>query len=308
MTDLMRWLAALLLLFVSEAHAADSLYSASFGNARNPAVVFLHGGPGYNCASFEMGAAQRLADSGYFVVVFDQRGCGRSASMKGEYTLEEAFDDIQTIYSRYNIKKASLIGHSWGGALGTMFAQKYPERVRKLLMTGSPLSFQRTLRNIANRCEAYYRKNDTVQLAVFSKVTQLDSTSLMYSSLLFFHAMRCGLYATQSPSLEGLAIKEKIRQDPRAKLLQDFKQAPIAGLYKTIKYTTLELGPQLTAVSASLPVSGIYGKEDGLFDTLQIDDIGKIIGPKNMKVVINASHSVYLDQPSEFFVSIKQKL
>lgn len=308
MTSLIRWIFVFVLLFVSQAQAADTLYSASFGNPKDQAVVFLHGGPGYNCASFELGAAQRLADSGYYVIVFDQRGCGRSASIKGEYTLDEAFGDIQAIYNRYNIEKASLIGHSWGGALGTMFAEKYPERVRKLVITGSPLSFQRTLRNIAARCEAHYRQNDTAQLVIFKAVKNLDTASLMYSSMLFFHAMRSGLYATTSPSLEGVAVKEKIKQDPRSKLMQDFKQAPINGLYRTIKYTTLELTPQLKAVTASLQVSGIYGKDDGLFDSSQIDDIGKVIGLQNMKVVPNASHNVYLDQPAEFFASIKQKL
>ena len=66
---------------------AGVLYTHAFGSSKNPAIIFLHGGPGYNCAAFEISTAKRLSDSGYFVIVYDMRGCARSSGTNAEYTL-----------------------------------------------------------------------------------------------------------------------------------------------------------------------------------------------------------------------------
>jgi proline iminopeptidase len=57
---------------------AQELYSRAFGNAKDTPILFLHGGPGYNCAGFEVSTAQELANNGFYVIVYDRRGEGRS--------------------------------------------------------------------------------------------------------------------------------------------------------------------------------------------------------------------------------------
>src|SRR4051812_4331565 len=99
----------LLLLLVSMAAFAQKshLYSKAFGNAANSPIIFLHGGPGYNCAGFEISTAQALADAGYYVIVYDQRGCARSKEFPDSaFTLAGNIADIDTIYNRYGLKKA----------------------------------------------------------------------------------------------------------------------------------------------------------------------------------------------------------
>src|SRR6201993_4141802 len=87
---------------------SQAIFSNAFGDPKNPAVVFIHGGPGYNPVSFELGAANKLADLGYYVITFDQRGCGRSKkdTIVSHYKFNAANDDIKTILKRYDVTQA----------------------------------------------------------------------------------------------------------------------------------------------------------------------------------------------------------
>jgi proline iminopeptidase len=292
------------LLLVSDSRAADSLYSRAFGDAKDPAVIFLHGGPGYNAASFEVTSAQRLADSGFFVIVFDQRGCGRSAKVKGTYTLDEVLGDVLSIYDRYGIKKASLLGHSWGGTLAMMFAEVYPERVKKLVLTDAPLSYPRAYRTILARCTDHYAIHDTAKLTLMRAIATMDTTSMMYASSLFMHAGACGLYSGKNISEEAKLNKPRIKQDTLSRLMNDMKQAPVMGLSKSIKYNMIDHSSLLPKLTKKLAISAIYGDEDGLFDTSHLDAITSIVGKKHFMLVAGAGHSVFLDQPTQFFTAL----
>lgn len=135
---------------------ATGLYIKTFGKPTAPAVIFLHGGPGYNAASFELSTAARLADSGYFVIVYDSRGTGRSTSDSTEYTYESEVRDLKLIYNRYSLRSASLLGHSFGGSIAIKFAQYYPDAVQKIVLISAPLDYPQTFKTILRRCRDYY--------------------------------------------------------------------------------------------------------------------------------------------------------
>jgi predicted alpha/beta-fold hydrolase len=94
---------------------AQSLYIKTFGNPKDKPLLFLHGGPGYNSVNFEQTTADRLSKSGFYVIVYDRRGEGRSLDNNAKFTFEQTFDDINTILAEKKIEKVSLLGHSFGG-------------------------------------------------------------------------------------------------------------------------------------------------------------------------------------------------
>ncbi len=146
-------------------YGQDSFYTTANGNVNNPAIIFLHGGPGYNSFSFEFSTAQELADHGYYVIVYDQRGCGRTKSnSNSQFSFEEAFADLNNIYIKHNIKSATLIGHSFGGTLGILYANNFPENVDNLILVGSPLSYQMTFKHIISKCKKIYTENSSPNL------------------------------------------------------------------------------------------------------------------------------------------------
>jgi proline iminopeptidase len=287
---------------------AQNIYFKTFGNPKNKAVLFLHGGPGYNCASFEATTAQQLADQGFFVIVYDRRGEGRSVDPQVAFTFQQSFDDIQAIYKAHGLSKATLIGHSFGGMLATLFAEAYPDKVQSIVLVGAPVSLQSSFKNILTKSRMIYEsKKDSMNLKFLSMLEKIDTSSIMYSTYCFAHAMQNGFYSTKNPSPETKSIYARFKTDSilikhAAKMTADGPQ----GFWKNEHYTTLDLSPTLSKlVKQKIKIFGLYGQEDGLYSAEQIADLQKIIGENQLKYLENCSHSVFVDQQTTFIEQLK---
>ncbi|MFZ4741779.1 MAG: alpha/beta fold hydrolase, partial [Bacteroidales bacterium] len=182
----------------------QSIYIKTFGNSNDNPIVFLHGGPGYNCVNFEVTTAQKLAEKGCFVIVYDRRGEGRSKDPNAKFSFKETFDDLNNIYQEYNLKSATLIGHSFGGIVATLFAETYPEKVQSVILVGAPVSLQVTFKNIISKSKTIYQtKKDSVNLNYISMLEKMDTTSIDYSSYCFAHAMQNGFYTPKNSTAEA---------------------------------------------------------------------------------------------------------
>ncbi|MBL0910738.1 MAG: alpha/beta hydrolase [Bacteroidia bacterium] len=288
---------------------AQSLYIRTFGVKEDPALVFLHGGPGYNAASFELSTAQTLADSGFYVIVYDRRGEGRSPNAKAAYTFKESFSDLAHVYKSCGIRKATLLGHSFGGILGTLFSLKYPEKVDALILAGAPVNLQESFTHIRNRSKSIYiEKKDHANLKYIYALEKMDSTSMEYASYCFMHAMQNGFYSPAQPTEEAQDLYTKMRADPQYKLLSDMSREAPAGFWRNEQYTTLDLAPQIKELCArKFPVYAVYGREDGLYSPAQVQALQHILGAENLLYPENCSHNVFIDQQGLFIRFLKQK-
>lgn len=119
-------------LTVSDVH---TLYYEQCGNPAGKPVVFLHGGPGGGCNA----RSRRFFDpSIYRIVLFDQRGCGRSrphASLEANTTWD-LVDDIERLRTHLGIDRWQVFGGSWGSTLALTYAQAFPARVSELVLRG----------------------------------------------------------------------------------------------------------------------------------------------------------------------------
>ncbi|HEY4537814.1 MAG TPA: prolyl aminopeptidase [Erysipelothrix sp.] len=105
------------------------------GNPQNPAILFLHGGPGGHItpASFDFFDLDK-----WFVIAFDQRGCGQSkpfASLK-DNTIMDAFNDIEKIRAYFGIERWTLFGGSYGSTLALYYAIHAADKVEHLVLRG----------------------------------------------------------------------------------------------------------------------------------------------------------------------------
>lgn len=111
------------------------IYCEQSGSRTGIPVVVLHGGPGAGCSP----AMRRFFDPKiYRVVLFDQRGCGRSqpsASVEANTTWH-LVADIERIRSCLGIDRWIVFGGSWGAALSLIYAQHHPQRVAALVLRG----------------------------------------------------------------------------------------------------------------------------------------------------------------------------
>lgn len=111
------------------------IYFEECGNPRGKPALFVHGGPGAGCDP----RARRFFDpKAYRIILFDQRGCGRSrphASLE-DNTTWRLVEDIERLREHLDIDQWLVFGGSWGSTLSLAYAQSHPDRVRALVLRG----------------------------------------------------------------------------------------------------------------------------------------------------------------------------
>ena len=120
------------------------LYVEESGTPSGIPVVFLHGGPGAGCEPYHR---QFFDPEKYRIVLFDQRGAGRSiphAELTNNTTLD-LINDIEAIRSKLGIDRWLVFGGSWGSTLALAYAQAHPHRVLGLVLRGIFLCRQREI-------------------------------------------------------------------------------------------------------------------------------------------------------------------
>ncbi|MDH5785124.1 MAG: prolyl aminopeptidase [Chromatiales bacterium] len=112
-----------------------TLHIEECGNPSGIPVLFVHGGPGAGCEAYH----RRFFDpERYRIILFDQRGCGRStphASLERN-TTQALVADMEAIREHLKIDRWSLFGGSWGSTLALVYAETHPERVMGLVVRG----------------------------------------------------------------------------------------------------------------------------------------------------------------------------
>ncbi len=112
-----------------------SIYWELCGNPHGKPAVFLHGGPGSGCAPEH----RRLFDpQRYCVLLFDQRGCGRStphAALENNTTWD-LVADMERLRCLLGVERWLVLGGSWGSTLALAYAQTHTARVSALILRG----------------------------------------------------------------------------------------------------------------------------------------------------------------------------
>jgi proline iminopeptidase len=110
------------------------------GNPEGKPVVVVHGGPGSGASA---GWYRFFAPESYKVVLFDQRGCGRSTPGVRDWdvglaanTTHHLVADMERLREHLGIERWMLFGGSWGTTLGLAYAVRHPERVTEIVMMG----------------------------------------------------------------------------------------------------------------------------------------------------------------------------
>lgn len=112
-----------------------TLYWERCGTPGAKPVVFLHGGPG---GGMSAGQRRQFDPALYDVLLFDQRGCGRStpfASLEANTTWH-LVADIERLRTMCGHEKWMVFGGSWGSTLALAYAETHPERVTELVLRG----------------------------------------------------------------------------------------------------------------------------------------------------------------------------
>ena len=287
----------------------QNLYIKTYGNEKNKPIIFIHGGPSGNSTLFEGTTAQKLADLGFYVIAYDRRGEGRSADPDAKFTYAEAFQDLNTIYKKYNLKKTILLAHSFGGLVATLYTEKYPQNVSALVLAGALFSQQETYNHILDSVRKIYtKKNDLVMLDKVTLIENLNKNSAAYREECFELAGENNFFKIPNPTEEskklyadydsGIFYKTNIRN----------KNAPLL-FYQNETQNNIDTRSALKKIkSKGVSIYAIYGKEDGVFSNDQINSIKNLAGQNHFALLDNCSHYLFADQQKQFLAYMKKWL
>lgn len=111
------------------------VYFEQCGNPNGKPALFLHGGPGGGGSE----DVRRFFNPDFYrIIVFDQRGCGRSMphGCLENNTTWDLVSDIENLRKKLSIEKWLVFGGSWGSTLSLAYAQAHPKSVSELVLRG----------------------------------------------------------------------------------------------------------------------------------------------------------------------------
>jgi proline iminopeptidase len=122
-----------------EAGDGNQVYWETCGNPDGKPAVIVHGGPGGGCRP---GQGRIFDPERYRLVLFDQRGCGRSrphasdpATDMRHNTTAHLIADMELLREQLGIGRWLLFGYSWGSTLSLAYAEQHPERVSEIVLS-----------------------------------------------------------------------------------------------------------------------------------------------------------------------------
>lgn len=115
------------------------VYWETCGNPDGKPAVVVHGGPGSGCGP---GMRRYFDPAAYRIVLFDQRGCGRSLPHAGSSeaalvanTTEHLLADMERLRAHLGVDRWLVFGGSWGAVLGLLYAELHAEHVSEIVLT-----------------------------------------------------------------------------------------------------------------------------------------------------------------------------
>ena len=113
-----------------------SLFTVLYPKENAETIILLHGGPG---VPMDFHSIVEVLSKKYQVIVFDQRGTGRSPLTSVDYSMNAYVQDINSIAEYFGVPRFHVFGHSWGGLYAQIYAEKFPEKILSLFLS-SPRS------------------------------------------------------------------------------------------------------------------------------------------------------------------------
>ena len=266
--------------------AAPPLYHAVVGDGGpshdGPTVVVLHGGPGLS-HDYLRPEWDRLAmpgrQPGRRVVYYDQRGCGRSGDGPPYGWCEDLADLDRVVRHVSPERPVVLAGSSWGSSLALLYAQAHPERVRTLVLSGTPrwLTLARSPGDRVWSDPTFARADLVNRGLVAPRRVRPDSADTGAS---------------------GVALDERLARPPQLSCYD-------LQLARSLLWHDLPLASALAAITA--PTLFVCGEHDWTHDP---DDRSIVDWLPEARVVVleGLGHDPWLEAPGAFFGEVESFL
>jgi len=270
------------------------------GRDDGEAIVFLHGFPESHRTWRRIAPA--LADD-FRVVVPDQRGFADSDKPAGveAYRADRILEDLVALADTLGLKRFTLCGHDWGGAVAWLAALRYPERVARLIIVNAPhpLVFQRSL------------IDDEAQRAASQYIRAFRNSAIERG----IEAMGLGTFFDKTFSTH--ADPEAISPGERQAYLDEWSQpgalTAMLNWYRASEMVVPEVGEdasappwtQLPFPHITMPTLVIWGLRDTALLPVQLAGLESLVDDLRIVTVADAGHFVPWEQPEPVIAAIR---
>jgi len=283
----------------------------------NVFVVFLHGGPGYTSMDVPVSTAFKELHTEYAFVYFDQRGSGSAQgnARPESFTVEQFVEDLQKlvylIRHKYNNPTLFLMGHSWGGTLGTAYLleadnQRYISGWVEIdgghnSVDGTIHSWEwavdRANEKIASGVDATYWQNEikwyanTAPLHKFPNPLERHVKNIQRLN---------GYYYNSSNESELILFASPL--SPFSLLINN------NNVLGNVNFETLNLSPEMHKIKT--PSLVLWGRHDGILPVIMaydaFDNLGTDNADKYLHIFEYSAHNPMFEEPEDFVVKVKE--
>ncbi|PWK15674.1 alpha/beta fold hydrolase [Tumebacillus permanentifrigoris] len=278
------------------------LYVEAVGPEDAPALLFLHGGPGgTGCYEFMLAQRERLSQN-LRVIALDQRGVLRSEALTEEdpLTLQDLLEDFEALREHFGYLQWSVLGHSFGGFLATLYAHQYRESVEKLLLDCPALDFDLCTKYMLQKSAAEFTKlGNAEQVAAATTLLQAElpvqdrySQMVELSSKLEEHRDNLYWYRPTPGYFGNLINNSGLPKDNWERT-----EMHVQKLYAdpSIFQSLLPLLPELTC-----PTLLIRGESDSVTCDVQAAAVLRDVAVSEEVVIAEAGHVPAVEQAERF--------
>lgn len=251
-------------------------------------ILIINGGPGMNSDGF-VDIATKMAKLNYQVIIYDQRGTGKSKLEQIDsttITLDLMVEDIENLRKELKIKSWVVFGHSFGGLLITHYVSKYPKFIDKIIYSSSGGVNLKFLNYVSE--------------SIYSKLSKTEQDSLNY--------------------YQNANVSEEVRIKNRAKILANayvFNKSKAASIAERLTQLNFQINSLVFQdlqkmqfdytnkfLDSKLPVLVIQGKNDIIsIETAQ--EIANTFGNSKLVLIDNCGHYGWLDAEEKYMETIK---
>jgi proline iminopeptidase len=284
------------------------LYIEQCGNPLGIPVVFLHGGPGSGCRpSHRCFFNPEL----YHIILFDQRGCGRSRpyGALAHNTTANLIQDMEAIRQHIGIEQWLVFGGSWGTTLGLYYAHHFAERVSGLILRGVFLAREQDIDWVyaengaakifpdawSNLVEDLPLSQQAKPLSVIYKQLTGDDTKLsndIFNKLEHWESSL--IYWQETLSFKPNVIDNSIGNSVESSKNEDNKVPSIIQLYYSLNHCFIAKEPLLDLVQTirHIPTKIIHGRHDMVCPLQQAWQLKRHWPEAELSIVEMAGHVV----------------
>ena len=274
-------------------NSLHSIYVEQCGNPHGVPVIFLHGGPGSGC---NPGQRRFFDPAHYHIILFDQRGCGRSlpAGETTDNTTQDLVADIEAIRQHLNIDRWHVFGGSWGSTLALSYANSHPQHVISLTLRGIFLSRQHEIDWFLGQVALFFPEAWQTLLAVVPASHQ-ENVLDYYATQVFHSDTAISIPAAIRWNAFESSIMSLISKTDSAEVNGAVELARARVQIHYIQHLCFVDGDQMLQAAAqqlqSIPTTIVQGRYDMVCPPQTAWELSKVLPHATLVMVPDAGHS-----------------